>query len=316
MYKYRIDDETTKKVVELANKPKKIEDNKVETDLINKINDYNANFEQAKLEIEAPVYERMEDVKIDNDKIKEQAENELYEYKKTSTDKINNDTVENINNLENSKIKLKDNFETEKANMDSYYTRVKQVVSDDALKRGLSRSSIVINQLDAFNKDQIENYNKLNKELTSSINSIDMEINNAKTAQENALNEFDITYAVKLQEKINSLTQDLLDKQEKVIKYNNEITEKEKEYEQDYKKLEEELRQSNWDKELDLMAYAGKYGTNMLEKYKTTQVYNIAKDYLKTLDSAVAISTLQNSQELKKLLGEENITKLLTELNK
>jgi len=316
MYKYRIDDETTKKVVELANKPKKIEDNKVETDLINKIKDYNANFEQAKLEIEAPVYERMEDVKIDNDKIKEQAENELYEYKKTSTDKINNDTVENINNLENSKIKLKDNFETEKANMDNYYTRVKQEVSDDALKRGLSRSSIVINQLDAFNKDQIENYNKLNKELTSSINSIDMEINNAKTAQEKALNEFDITYAVKLQEKINSLTQDLLDKQEKVIKYNNEITEKEKEYEQDYKKLEEELRQSNWDKELDLMAYAGKYGTNMLEKYKTTQVYNIAKDYLKTLDSAVAISTLQNSQELKKLLGEENITKLLTELNK
>ena len=313
MYEYRVDDETTKKVLNIASN--KTAQNPVAKKLIDEIENYKSNFEQSKLELEAPNYTRMEDVVIDEDKIKNQAENELYDYKKTTTDEIVNNAKSNIDNLEHSKSALKDNYDSQKQEMDSYYKSVKQEASDDALRRGLSRSSIVINQMDAFNKDQIENYNKLNKELTDNINSIDMEISNIKTQQEEALNSFDITYAVKLQEKINNLTQDLLKKQNEVIKYNNEITEKELEFEENYKKLEEELKQSNWDKEVDLMEYAGKYGTNMLEKYKSTQIYNIAKEYLSSLDKDTALTALNGSEELKNLIGEENVAKLLEQLN-
>jgi len=315
MYKYSIDDDTTKKVIELAN-GKSENQNPVAKKLIEEINDFNSNFTSSNLEISRPEYKRMNDIVIDNDQITKQAENELYDYKKASTDEINNNAKATTEKLENNKNSLNENYEKQKKEMDSYYKALKQDISDDALKRGLSRSSIVINLLDAFDKDQIENYNKINNELTANMNDIDAQIANAKLEQEKALSSFDITYAVKLQEKVNKLTKDLLDKQNEVIKYNNEIIEKEKKFEEEYAKMQEDINKNNWNKEKDLLNYAGKYGTNMIEKYKSNQIYNIAKDYLSSIDKNIALSTLQNNTELINLIGQDNYNKLLAELNK
>ena len=309
MYKYRVDDDTTKRVVSLA---KDNTNRQKIDDLIEKLKAYNNIFDYSdKVDIEPVNFERMKDVVIDESAIKSQAENELNEYKTSTIEDITEGTKSKIIKLEKDKETSKNNYETAMESARDYYADVKENASNDALRRGLSRSSIVINIMDAFGKQELAKYNELNDTLTETINNIDNEISSLNQRQDEALASFDITYAVKLQDKINSLKQDLLDKQEKVLQYNNEIAEKEAEFNRKYAELEKELRESNFQKEQDLMEYAGKYGVNMLAKYKTAQTYNMAEEYLDTLDKDTARDELYNNETLRSLLCRDNITKLL-----
>ena len=310
MYKYRIDDETTKKVVGLANKSS--QNDKINK-LVDELNSYNKLYDYSDaVEYKPVTFEKMPNVEIDESKIKTQAENELKDYKETTIDNIKDNTIKSIEKLESDKESNKANYETAKSNVKSYYAEVKENASNDALKRGLSRSSIVINVLDAFNNEELAKYNDLNDNLTNTINEIDTEISNLNFQQEKALKDFDITYAVKLQDRINSLTESLLEKQNEVLKYNNQIAEKESEYNRKYAELESELNKSNWNKEKDLMDFAGKYGVNMIAKYKETQVYNKAIEYLDSIDKETALYELRTNETLRSLLGESNISKLIS----
>ena len=314
MYKYRIDDATTKKVASIATKNSHNE--KVDK-LIDELKSYSNIFDYSSSpELEKVEFERLDDVVIDEEKIKKQAENELVDYKNSSIQNIIDDTSSKVEKLEEDKVNSKKNYKEAIAETKSYYGKVKEDASNDILKRGLSRSSIAINVMDAFNKEELNRYDKLNNDLTYTINSIDEEITTLNAKQQEALNNFDITYAVKLQDKINSLTNELLDKQEEVLKYNNEIAEKEAEYNKKYAELEEEIKNSNFDKEQDLMEYAGKYGVNMIQKYKETQIYNKAVSYLDSMDKNIALNELMNNATLRDLLGSSNVSKLIEKYSK
>ena len=313
MYKYRIDDETSSKVMLMAKDNSKTKIDK----LINELSEYDKVFDVNSSVPDNKVnYERMEDVVIDSDAIKEESENELYTYKKQSIDSINDSTDTKIQQLEEDKQKMKNNYDTAKEEVKNYYSEAKENASQDALRRGLSRSSIVINTLDAFDKGQIEKYNELNDSLTASINEIDTTISSLRTAQNDALKDFDIEYAVKLQEKINQKTKELENKQNEVLKYNNEIAEKENEYNEKYSEHIKDLQESNWDKEKDMMDFAGKYGVNMISNYIDTRKYNTAIEYLDSMDKSDAVYQLNNNETLRNLLGESNIAKLLNKYNK
>lgn len=309
MYKYRIDDETTKKVVSLANKSS---DNDKINKLVDELSNYNKMYDYSDSVEYTPVtFEKMPDVEINEEKIKTQAKNELEDYRLSTIADIKDSTSKNIEELQSEKETSKQNYELAKNSAKEYYKEVRENASNDALKRGLSRSSIVINVLDAFNNEELEKYNELNNSLTNTINTIDSEITDLNIQQEKALKDFDITYAVKLQDKINDLTEDLLQRQNEVLKYNNQIAEKEEEYNRKYAELEAELKEANWDKEKDLMDYAGKYGVNMISKYKETQVYNKAQEYLDSVDRDTALYELRTNETLRSLLGENNISKLI-----
>ncbi len=309
VYKYRIDDETSNKVMSLASSNSK--KNKID-DLIKDLTDYDKVFDQeSNIDMEEVKYERMQDVKIDDEAVAKEAENELYDYRKQSIDDINESTEAKIKQLENDKEVVKANYNESMDNTKSYYKEAKEDASQDSLRRGLSRSSIVINMLDAFDKAELARYNELNDNLTASINDIDTSISSLKTQQSEALRDFDIEYAVKLQDKINEKTKELEEKQQEVLKYNNQIAEKENEYNEKYAEMLKELKESNWDKEKDLMDYAGKYGVNMITKYKETQKYNIATEYLDAMTKEDALYQLNNNAELIELLGESNVAKLL-----
>ncbi len=310
LYTYRIDDETTKKVNALASSNK---DEEKISNLIKDLEKYNKVFDNPDIDLSesVPNFEKMENVEIDDAKIKEQAENELYDYKTSSINKIVDDTNSGIEKLEVDKQNISANYNDAIDNTKSYYSEKKENASQDALKRGLSRSSIVVNVLDAFDKAEISKYNELNDELVSSINNIDTSISQLKLEQDEALNSFDVEYAVKLQEKINTLTENLIKKQNEVLQYNNEIEEKEADYNRKYAELEKELSEANWDKEIDLMEFAGKYGVNMIAKYKETQMYNMAEKYLSSMDKSYALQELENNVDLRQLLGEDNVAKLI-----
>ena len=302
-----IDDESTNKVLQIASSSNADE-------LLNKIKDFTSKFESGTNRVpENNVsFEKLDNIEIDEEKIKNQAEEELFDYKKTNYDKILNQTSERKEELIENKDSLNENYANAIENIAKSYDKVRETASNDALKRGLSRSSIVINKLDAFNQDEINTYNALNKELTDSLNEIDFELNSLQAQQELALDEFDITYAVKLNNKIASLKQELLDKQTEVTKYNNQIAEKEADFDLKYNELLNDMKKQNWNQNLDMLEYAGKYGINAIEKYKQGQIYNMIDEYLSSISKAEAKNILENNGALKSYLTSQNLNSLLT----
>ena len=179
------------------------------------------------------------------------------------------------------------------------YSSLKQQASNDAVKRGLSRSSIVINILDAFDQNMIKEYNKINDEITSKIDSLNNQKNLLNEQRENALNAFDITYAVKLSEKIDEINQSLLEEEQKVLEYNNEIAQKEAEYEAERKK-----------NALEYAEYVEKYGYTGIEKMKQEEKYQLAKDYLMSMSKEEALNELNSNKLFNSELGSINFNKL------
>lgn len=302
-----IDDESVGKVLKIASSSSGDE-------LINKIRDFTSKFEGNTNNVpENNVsFERLENIKIDDEQIKNRAEEELLDYKKENYDKILNQTTERQEELQSNKESLKENYNTAVQNVAQSYDLVREKASNDALNRGLQRSSIVINKLDAFNQDEINTYNALNKELTDSLNEIDFELNSLEAQQELALNDFDITYAVKLNNKIASLKQELLDKQMEITKYNNQIAEKEADFDLQYQELVNKMNNENWEQNMDMLEFSSEYGVNVIEKYKQNQIANIVDNYLSGLSKAEARLLLENNETLKSYLTSQNLNSLLT----
>ena len=303
MYSFRVDDNVTKKAITSIDSSNK--KNKTIEDLVDGINNINHSLDVggSTADVKEPNFTRLDQVVIDDDQIKNQAETELKEYKTSSIDKINKDTESKLDKVTKDKQTLKENYDSTISSLDKYYDSARNTVSNDALSRGLARSSIVINELQAFTNEQLNTYAKLNEELNDNITALDFEISTLEEEKDKALSQFDIEYAEKLTSKIASLKQNLLDKQEEVIKYNNEIEEKETQFNMDYNKLVSDLEKADWSKQSDIMDIVAKYGTNVIEKYKSNQVLNLLDDYFSGKSKSVINYELKYNSALREALG-------------
>ena len=228
--------------------------------------------------------------------ITEKAKNSLAEYYKTGVDKINNQNIEKINKINSQIEEEKQNTENSKNNLEKYYVQAKENTSNEALKRGLGRSSIVINKLEAFDRDQIENYIQLDKELTNKLNTLNIEKNTLEAQKETALNNFDIEYALKLSQKIDSIKEEVSNTEKEVVKYNNEIALKEANYKQGV----ENDRIKNTEK---LLEYEKEYGTDSLTEAKLTEKFDLAYNYLMGMSKEDALKALETDTDLQKELA-------------
>lgn len=299
MYQFKIGDSITQQVQNLADST-----SNSSKSLIEKLKEFNKKYNTNSVSLNNNIdLKKLEDVVIDADKIKEDASNSLIEEKNSALNSIDENYSNKETQLKKDIEDLNLNALDYKNNINNTYETAKQTASDDALKRGLARSSIVINKLDAFNNEQISKINSIDEELTNSINELNFELNTLSAQKENAINEFDISYTVKLNDKINELTNELTQKQLEVTKYNNEIAQIEENYNLKYKQLENDMNNDNWDKEQDMLQFTSKYGTNLLSKYKQTQVENMVKDAFSGLTKEEIVNMLDTDSDLKNALG-------------
>ena len=312
MNSYKIPEDITNKVKSINDEEKnkkKLEEIYSKLDSVsNKFSNSNSGSIPEKIELEKMEFEMPTD-----EEIKTTSENSLKEYKNSNISNIENEFKLKEDELNANKTDVINTTNQTKEQLNTYYNQAIENSENQALKRGLSRSSIVINQLDAFEKDKINDYKALDEKLNSDINAINFELNALSGEKQTALNNFDITYAVKLQEKINSLTAELNEKQKEVIEYNNEIALKEAEFNKDVDELKNELANTDWDKATDLVELYGKYGPNVVEKVRADEVYNTAKTLLNNL-SANEIQVVLNDEGFKKRLG-TNYEKLVLEFS-
>lgn len=301
MSSYKVPDNVTKDVENIVkakkNKSKVDEINSKIDSISNKYNGANENSVPDKIELD-----RMEYTRPSEEDIKKSSEDSLKYYKDSGISNINDEYKLKNDELYSNKKDLIENTENSKQKLNDYYTEAKNNAESQALKRGLSRSSIIINQLDAFDSEKINDYKKLDEELSNDINAINFEINALASQKENALNNFNISYAVKVQEKINSLNEELNKKESEVIKYNNEIALKEAEYNKKIDELKNELAKSNREDATKQVDLYGKYGSKIVEKAKNDEIYNTVKYYLNTL-SADEIKSVLEDEDFKRRMG-------------
>lgn len=302
MSSYRVPDNVTKDV-QLIAKAKK---NQSKVDEINnKIDSISKKYRSSnqesvpdKIELERISYKKPTD-----EEIKQTSEELLKDYKNSSIKNIDDEYKKKEDNLYSNKSQLIENNDSTKQKLNDYYTDASKNVEAQALKRGLCRSSIVINQLDAFEKSKIDDYKKLDDELSSQINAINFELNALSSQKDNALNSFNISYAVKLQEKINSLQEELTKKENEVIKYNNEIAVKEAEFNKKVDELKNSIDKDNWEEAIKQVDLYGKYGSKIIDKARNEEIYSTVKEYLDSL-SDEELDYVLSDPDFKKKMGD------------
>lgn len=283
MYIYKFTDEESKKIADRANLFEKFK----EVDDKYKVDQTPLTLE--KMEYSAP----------SADEVEKSAKSSLEGYLTSGKDKIENDYVSKIENLSLQQESKKNANENQKLELENSYSKLKTNASNDMIRRGLARSSIAINILDAFDKDMIEKYNQLDKEYSDSFQKLESEKDLLEKQKNSALSAFDITYASKLNDKIEEINKEIEKKQTEVLKYNNDIAEKEEKYR---KQLE--------DRNKSMLNLLAKYGTQGMANIKQDEKYALALDFFNNLPKDQAMHELMSNKTYKEQLGDKYFKKL------
>lgn len=296
MYKYVFSDEDSEKI------DKKVS---LTNDLMSKFDDVDKKYSVAEREVnKTPLnLEKMEFTAPTNEEVKKSAENSLFDYKNESLQKINDDFDSATKKIDIDLENEKQAFSSRKDELESLYGSLKKDASDDAVKRGLARSSIIVSKLEAFDKGMLDSYLELDKEYQKKFSDLNSEKSLLEMQKQNALSSFDIAYAVKLEEKINELNSEIAKEEEKVLKYNNEIAEKEAEYEKELEELQNKIIREDRQDNLDLIEYLTKEGVVAYDDLKAREKYEYAYEKLKGLSKEEALNELKNNVDYSKHLG-------------
>jgi len=296
MYQFNVDEQTTKKVKQQAEQSKSILEKFQEVDDNYKIRSDKQELNLKELEYEKPSIEQVES----------SAKSSLESYKNNSLQGIEDSFKTKSEQIDQSVKQANQEKQQKQATIQNTYEKVKEDASNDAIKRGLARSSIIVNKLSEYDNSMLDDLKELSNKTDAQIKTLTDEKASLEQEKLNALNSFNIEYAVKLQDKINSLNETILKEEQEVIKYNNQIAEKQAEF--DAEQDEKHYKQ--------IMDFAERYergliGINMM---KQEEKYEIAKEHFSAMDKAQALAELASNPIYKENLGNSYYNKLLKQL--
>lgn len=106
------------------------------------------------------------------------------------------------------------------------YDKAKENASDEALKRGIARSSIISEQLKELDEAKINDIEKLYENKKQSVAAVNKKISELSDELSAALDKLDIETAVKVNKRIAELKDERRAREDEVLEYNNAIKEK------------------------------------------------------------------------------------------
>lgn len=298
MYQYTFDEDTTTKIKNSQAKTKTVFDQFSEVDnKYNTLADSNQTLDLEKIDY----------IKPTENEVKLKAENNLYDYKNANINSINDEYAKKTMAIDESIQDTKESGEKESRKIKNAYSAVKEEAKDDAIKRGLARSSIIVNTLNSYDKGMLEELSNKTNEINSKIEGFQNEKNLLEAQKQNALNSFDIAYAVKLQEEINGINEDIEKKEKEVIEYNNKIAQIQAQWEKDQ-------QDGTFDKATELADLIGEYGSAIFEVLKQNEKFEIAKEHFANMPKDEALEEFKNNSSYITNLGKKNYNILLEEL--
>lgn len=297
MYSYKFTDDDSQSLSSDAEKFTELED---------KFNEIDSKYEgvsvdeskyDSSLDLERKTFEELTDEQIES-----QAKDSLKGYENESKQSIENDYLANKEAIDENLAQSKISKDELKETLKQDYDEAKVSASNDAIKRGLARSSIIVNKLAKFDESMLGEFTQIEKDYLTTTENLTTQKNLLEVQKQNALDSFDIAYAVKLGDKINSITEQLQAKEAEVIEYNNKMEQLEKEYEAEMLNNLADAKNDAGKSNLDYLEYVSKYGIVALENVKAKEKYDATLKYLNGLSKEKAISELENNSFFKNQL--------------
>lgn len=284
MYEYKFSDGEGMKTSaeELKDKIKNIDD-KYKLDLT-----FDSTKDDISLNLERQKYSRPSD-----EEIRKQAEDSLKSYEDKEQKGIENEYAAGNIKLDEESQKLGGDFESQSKKIEQTYENAKESNKNTFIRRGLSRSSIMQENLKNLDESKNAAQDTLAKELKQNLEKITIERDLLETQKQSALESFNIAYAVKLSEKINKLTESAKQAEDAVAKYNNQLEEKEKKFalsqqEHNIKQDNQKLKDNKF-----VLDYINEYGRVGLDWLIAKEKLTAAKDSIKGLSKEQALAQIE-----------------------
>jgi len=238
------------------------------------------------------------------------AQNRLADYYLNSVNALNENASAAAANLDKQKGAAALAAESKQAQLERVYAAALESVNNDAVKRGLARSSIAAGQVLNLESGKAAELYKIGAEHAGELYRLGTELDALEAKKEKALRDFDISYAAKLALEIDNLAAERDKKAAEVLKYNNDVARIEAQYaadkalnEQKIIKGEHELKglSTNSDRQ------------NQASKEMQDEVYGYLSEYLNSLSREAALNELLNNAELRKYVDTATFNKLYEE---
>ena len=202
--------------------------------------------------------------------------------------------------IQSSKTSLSETLENRLQSIDSDYDSAKKSAENQAIRRGLARSSIIMGQIQAFDEARLSTKHAEEKSYAEAITDLENKLYDLDESKAAAIESLDIDKLNSVTEQIQKLTKERDDKLTEVLKYNNTVSEKEAKYKKDL-----ELQK------LNLQTQALKNLTSgEIAKKVSEEKLSAAKTYFDAVTPSEAVALLLTDTKVKGALG-SNYTYLL-----
>ncbi len=172
---------------------------------------------------ETEVLEMMEYTPLTEEEIKNKAKEGMDEKYGAEIDVLANETAKKLSDIEKSNNILNANALSQKEKLEVLYDDAQKKVEDSALRRGISRSSIVQEQIKELDVEKIKDTLLIDQNLATELKYNSDKISQLETDYLTAVNKLNVKKALEISDKIEDLTKKQNDKIEEVLKYNNSI---------------------------------------------------------------------------------------------
>ena len=196
---------------------------------------------------------------------------------------LTNSTTEKIDKINLQSQEATKKAETQKDKLEKTYDELDKKASNDAIKKGVQRSSIISEKIKNLSKSKIQEVLNVDNEVADTLYKNNTQIKNLEEEYKKSIANLQTAKAVDVQEKLNDLIREQDKKIVEIINYNNAIK---KEEERQNKELE------------NIYSIEGKEKVDALERDKLTKVLN----YFFSIPKEQALKELEEP-DMKELLG-------------
>ena len=242
-----------------------------------------------------------------DESIRKRAQSAVDSEKNQSKTKINDRYLDALDALKDDKKSARESLSDSYSNLEKLYSELREKANNDSIRRGMARSSVATNRIDALDKQHLSSATEAEKSYIGAVAQIDSEISKLQRDRDDALDQLDLKSAQDLEESIAKLKSERDDKVKEYEEYNNEIRKKNASFQSDrQKKIDDyvaDLEKKKQEKEKEQQEYESKYGYSgeKLENY--SERYRIAYDFYSALSPDVAVDALKASPNMKYYLG-------------
>ncbi len=259
---------------------------------------------------EIKTYDKKEYIDSDPNTIKAQAEEEYKGAREAGIADIKSSSSEKKSKVQAKIEKEKQDYLADTERIKSNAEQRKKESLSEAINKGIARSSILASESDRIDSETEMELSERLRDSTVLNNVYNMELTVLEERLNSALEAFEIENAVKIKKRINDLTKDIEDENEKILEYNNKMTE----LEQKSIRARAEAEEKNRKMAEAVSENERIYGYSGAKKEHYDSRMTVAKRYYMSLPKEQALKEFDQDEKMHEYLG-LNYTKLRTLLN-